>query len=179
MGTSIGFLVLHLTVLLSISRTGYSLPLPEQPPATPSEPRKIVLLHMYDGVSFFARLGKLTEQNKRRYAERHGYDFVLSTPQHTTGIYKQLDCKVHHDLVESGPDAAGKCWGADRDFDIDHSRAPTFGKIKLALSACSGRDDAWLLWSDADAMIINQSVPLESIIDDGYDFILAYDWLVG
>lgn len=133
----------------------------------------IVLLHMYDSVSFFKRLGALTASNKRRYAERHGYAMVESTPLRTDGILKQIPC------TEVGvPDAEGKCWVEDKEFDIDHSRAPTFGKIKLALAACQGRPGGWLLWSDADAMVVNQTVKLESLIDDGYDLMLAYDWLV-
>ncbi|KAI0565015.1 hypothetical protein FGB62_22g517 [Gracilaria domingensis] len=131
---------------------------------------------MYDSVPFFQRLGSLTEANKRRYADRHGYDFVVSTPQNTSGIYKKLDCYMDTKLIEIGPDASGECWGSDGSFDIDHSRAATFGKIKLALAACQGRGEAWLLWSDADAMVMNQSTALESIIDDAYDMMLTYDW---
>lgn len=133
---------------------------------------------MYDSVSFFSRLGKLTGQNKLRYATRHGYDMVFSTPHHTSGIYKQIHCNADPSLIVSGPDTAQKCWTHDTTFDIDHTRAPTFGKIKLSLAACRGRENAWLLWSDADAMIINQTVPLQYLIDDGYDIMLAYDWLM-
>ncbi|CAN8065815.1 unnamed protein product [Agarophyton chilense] len=141
-------------------------------------PRKIALLHMYDAVPFFGRLGGLTEVNKKRYADRHGYDFVVSSPHKTFGLYKKLDCYADTNLIQVGPDGSGACWGTDPSFDIDHSRAPTFGKIKLALAACQGRGEAWLLWSDADAMVINQTTPLESIIDDAYDIILSYDWLM-
>lgn len=129
---------------------------------------------MYDGVWFFQRLGTLTGNNKRRYAARFGYDFIIVAPQIREGILAEEPCDGNwHRKTQDG-----KCWKNDTTFDIDHSRAPTFGKIKLALAACNGRDNAWLLWSDADALIINQTVPLESIIDDGYDLILAYDWLV-
>eukprot|EP00178_Gracilaria_changii_P025156 TRINITY_DN76_c0_g1_i1.p2 TRINITY_DN76_c0_g1~~TRINITY_DN76_c0_g1_i1.p2 ORF type:complete len:476 (+),score=90.83 TRINITY_DN76_c0_g1_i1:3567-4994(+) len=128
-----------------------ALPMPASP--TQSAPRNIALLHMYDAVPFFQRLGALTAQNKRRYAHRHGYHFVEYSPHITSGLWQ-----TH--------------------FDIDHSRAPTFGKIKLALAACERRADFWLLWSDADAMVLNQSVPLESIIDDAYDMMITYDWLM-
>ena len=127
---------------------------------------------MYDNVSFFRRLGALTTENKARYARRHGYDLVLSVPGRTSGVLKPASCDGRT------PDAKGKCWTNDDSFDIDHTRAPTFGKIKLAIAACQGRDDGWLLWSDADAMVVNQSIPLEALIDDGYDMMLAYDWLV-
>lgn len=126
--------------------------------ATGSTPR-IGLLHMHDGAWFFQRLGNLTLSNKRRYAKRWKYHMISVTPQGSSGIYDQRGTPISN-------------------FDIDHSRAPTFGKIKLALAACEGRKDFWLLWSDADAMVVNQSVPLESIIDDHYDLIFAYDWLM-
>lgn len=162
-----------------------SLPL-QSAPQTPRAAR-IALLHMYDSVSFFQRLGKLTGENKARYAKRHGYDMIYSTPQRTTGILKRVECALHggggsnndREVRVYGPRAEdGSCWMDDTTFDIDHSRAPTFGKIKLALAACNGRAEAWLLWSDADAMVVNQSVRLETIIDDAYDIIFSYDWLM-
>lgn len=130
---------------------------------------------MYDNVPFFQRLGKLTGENKERYAKRRGYDMIWSTPSHTRGILTKVACNSGRDLV---PDAHGDCYEEDQSFDIDHTRAPTFGKIKLTLAACIGRDDAWILWSDADAMVINQTVPLETIIDDAYDLIYSVDWLM-
>lgn len=145
----------------------------------------IVLLHMYDSVHFFRRLGKLTGENKERYATRHGYEIVISSPKRTSGILRSVLCFNASFLRENGtstkilgPDPSGKCWVEDTSFDIDHSRAPTFGKIKLSIAACIGRPDAWLLWGDADSIIINQSVPLETIIDDAYDLIFSYDWLM-
>lgn len=130
---------------------------------------------MYDNVHFFQRLGKLTGENKERYAKRRGYDMIWSTPSRTRGILTKVACDNSRDLV---PDARGDCYEEDKSFDIDHTRAPTFGKIKLTLAACIGRDDAWILWSDADAMVINQTVPLETIIDDAYDLIYSVDWLM-
>lgn len=128
---------------------------------------------MYDSISFFRRLGAITLSNKARYCLRHNYHLVVSTPHNTSGILRPVTC-----TPSLTPDASNRCWEPDTDFDIDHSRAPTFGKIKLALAACRGRDNAWLLWSDADAMVVNQTVPLQTIIDDGYDLIFAYDWLM-
>lgn len=141
----------------------------------------IVLLHMYDAVHFFQRLGKLTGENKQRYAKRHGYEIVFSTPHRTSGLLKKVTCPTSAEAGNGnvrGPDSEGNCYEEGAAFDIDHSRAPTFGKIKLSLACCVGRHDAWLLWGDADSMVINQSVPLESIIDDAYDIIFSYDWLM-
>jgi hypothetical protein len=141
---------------------------PPQPPAVP--PARIALLHMYDGVHFFRRLGALTGANKARYAKRHGYDMVIRGPGKLQGLFKTAD--------NCPPGQATSCWMDDNDFTIDAARAPTFGKIKLAIAACKNRPNVWLMWSDADALIVNQTVPLESLIDDGYDIILSYDWLM-
>lgn len=130
---------------------------------------KAALLHMQDGVWFFQRLGNLTLSNKRRYAARWRYDMVVSHPQGVEGIQKRVDC---------APGRIAPCFEEDKSFDIDHTRAPTFGKIRLARAACASRPDHWLLWSDADALVVNQSIPLESIIDDAYDIMFTYDWLV-
>lgn len=35
-----------------------------------------------------------------------------------------------------------------------------------------------MLWSDADALIVNQSVTLEELIDDRFDFMVSTDWLM-
>jgi hypothetical protein len=129
----------------------------------------IAILHMYDGASFFRRLGDLTGANKLRYAQRHGYDYVLRSPDEVRGLYRERVC----------PDGkAAPCWEDDPDFRIDGERKATFGKLKLAMAACNNRPGAWLLWSDADALIVNQTQPLEAIVDDGYDIMVAYDWLM-
>lgn len=130
-------------------------------------------MHMHDGAPFFLRLGGLTLANKRRYAARHGYDMVAHVPEGTDGLFLPADC--------SAPDAVrrpdGACYTPFTDFAID-DRAPTFGKIKLVLAACVSRPDWWLLWSDADALIINQTVPLPTIIDDAYHMAATEDWLM-
>lgn len=136
---------------------------------SPAGTSRVALLHMYDGASFFRRLGALTGANKRRYAERHGYDFVERSPGAVSGLFRERAC---------ADGEAAPCWEDDPDFKIDATRKATFGKLLLAMAACKNRPDSWLLWSDADAMIINQTQPLEAIIDDGYDVIVTYDWLM-
>lgn len=139
--------------------------------ATADAPKpRVALLHMHDGAWFFQRLGSLTLANKRRYAARWRYDMVSVTPEGAKGVLHATDACL--------PGQSPPCYASDKSFDIDHSRAATFGKIALARAACVGRKDHWLFWSDADAMVVNQSIPLESIIDDGYDLIYAYDWLM-
>lgn len=152
------------------------------PPAVSS--RRIALLHMHDGAPFFAKLGSITLSNKKRYAARHGYELVTHTPEGTSGLWKQVQslsppCNESDGGGGGGAiERDGLCYkSANEEFEID-KRAATFGKIKLALAACVGREGHWMLWSDADALIVNQSVELESLIDDNYDILVSVDWLM-
>lgn len=115
---------------------------------------------------------------------RHGGLFV-PTPRvygsHLLYFHSLLNFFVPSQADCSTPGAVrrldGACYTPFTDFAID-DRAATFGKIKLVLAACVSRPDWWLLWSDADALIINQSVPLPSIIDDAYHMAATEDWLM-
>jgi len=137
------------------------------------ETKEIGILQMFDGIWFFQKMGNVTCRNKQRYASRYGYDMIIHSPYETTGLWEETSCKSSTELRKKG----NKCYKPTKNFTLDR-RAATFGKIKLALAACVGRPNYWLLWSDADAMIINQSIPLEDIIDDDYDIILTEDWLM-
>lgn len=137
-------------------------------------PAKIALLHMVNDVWFFRELSEVVLRNKRRYATRHSYEMVVHTPYETTGLFMPADC-TEPSVTRRITD--GSCFKKKTDFKLDE-RAPTFGKIKLALDACVGRPDYWLLWTDADAMIVNQTVSLLEIVDDAYDVIVAHDWFM-
>lgn len=135
-------------------------------------PAKIALLHMVDNVWFFNELSEVTLRNKRRYAARHNFEIAVHTPHETTGLWKKAKCE------EKGAVKRGEeCFTKTSDFVLD-KRAPTFGKIKLAQSACVGREDYWLLWSDADALIVNQTRSLLEVVDDAYDIIVSHDWFM-
>ncbi|GJQ11242.1 hypothetical protein GpartN1_g3033.t1 [Galdieria partita] len=137
--------------------------------------KEIGVLQMFDGIWFFQKIGNVTLRNKQRYASRHGYDMIIHSPYETTGLWEETSCKDKSstEIIKRG----NHCYKPKKSFNLDR-RAATFGKIKLALAACEGRPNYWLLWSDADAMIINQSIPLEDIIDNDYDIILTEDWLM-
>lgn len=135
-------------------------------------PAKIAILHMVNDVWFFQELAEITLRNKRRYATRHKFEMVVHSPHETTGLWTPAEC--------SEPNAVKRhdaCFKPTSEFKLD-PRAPTFGKIKLALSACVGRPDYWLLWLDADALIVNQTRSLLDVVDDAYDFIIASDWFM-
>lgn len=135
-------------------------------------PARIALLHMVDNVWFFQELSEITLRNKRRYAIRHQFELITHTPHETSGLLKPVDC------AEQGAIKRGaKCFRPRSEFELD-KRAPTFGKIKLALAACVGREDYWFLWTDADALIVNQKKSLLEIVDDAFDIIVAHDWFM-
>lgn len=95
----------------------------------------ICLLHMHDGVHFFQEYGSIALANKLRYAERHGYEMAVHTPQRTWGLLEEVDCDVEG--AERRHD--GNCYGPlSQNYENDR-RAATFGKIKLAQHACVGR----------------------------------------
>lgn len=137
-----------------------------------TSPARIALLHMVNDVWFFQELAEVTLRNKRRYATRHKFEMVVHTPRETTGLWIPASCD-EQGAVKRGE----KCFKSSSDFALD-PRAPTFGKIKLALAACVGRPDYWLLWSDADALIVNQAKSLLDVVDDAYDIVVAHDWFM-
>ena len=58
-------------------------------------------------------------------------------------------------------------WGV-----LDEARAPSWSKILYILKALEEGYD-WVFWIDADAIIMNDSIPLSKFIDDRYDFIIC------
>lgn len=137
-------------------------------------PAKIAVMHMVNDVWFFQELAEVTLRNKRRYATRHNYEMVVHAPRETTGLWRKAECS-EPGAEKRGND--GSCFLPTSDFKLD-PRAPTFGKVKLAINACIGRSDYWLLWLDADALIVNQKKSLLDIVDDAYDIIVASDWFM-
>ncbi len=58
---------------------------------------------------------------------------------------------------------------------LDPSRPIPWSKIKLLEEALKQSNYKWVLWTDADALIMNQGIRLEDIIDDKYDFLITSD----
>ncbi len=162
--------LLHPFVLAIIFLAGSTFANLSVPDENPNE--RIVLLHMHNDAPFFSDLGSITLANKLRYAARHQYEVAAHTPAGTSGLWRSDNC-ANPQSVKRGDE----CFVPRHDFVIDQ-RAPTFGKIKLALSACVGRPGYWMLWSDADALIVNQTLPLTSVIDNRFDLMLSEDWLM-
>lgn len=58
----------------------------------------------------------------------------------------------------------------------DPSRHIYWSKIILMLNTMQASSYKWVVWMDADTIIMNQDVPLEDLIDEDYNFLIAEDW---
>jgi len=60
--------------------------------------------------------------------------------------------------------------------NLDPSRHPAWSKVLLIQQAFKRPDCKWVVWLDADTLIMNQGIPLENFIDEKYDLIIAHDF---
>ena len=58
---------------------------------------------------------------------------------------------------------------------LDASRHPAWSKILLALTALQNPSYKWVVWIDADTLIMNYDIRLEDIIDEQYNFLITAD----
>jgi hypothetical protein len=100
-----------------------------------SDRSAISVLTLYD--ESFTSLAAISTPNKRRYAQRHGYDYLEQK-----GI-------------------------------LDISRPPAWSKIRALLRHLADYD--WIFWTDADSLIMNPALRLESFLDPGYDMVVSAD----
>lgn len=56
---------------------------------------------------------------------------------------------------------------------IDPSRPHAWQKIKAVQKELENYD--WVFWSDADAIVMNDKIPLENYIDENYSLIICFD----
>jgi predicted O-methyltransferase YrrM len=59
---------------------------------------------------------------------------------------------------------------------LDASRPIPWSKIPLILQAMEDPKARWIFWSDADSLIMNLAVPVEQLIDERYNLIIAKDF---
>jgi hypothetical protein len=58
---------------------------------------------------------------------------------------------------------------------IDRSRHPSWNKILAVRNALVEQQAGWVMWVDADAMVMNHRIRAESLIPSGRDLVLASD----
>jgi hypothetical protein len=89
----------------------------------------------------YADLAALTDQSKKEYCDRYGYQFHVLT-------------------------------------EMKYSTITGFNKIHFALEVLNTHPEIeWLLFSECDAMITNQTISIQDRIDDNYHFIVPVDRL--
>ena len=59
---------------------------------------------------------------------------------------------------------------------LDPSRQIYWSKILLALEVLENHSYLWVVWLDADTIIMNQDIPLEDLIDEKINFCIGQDW---
>ncbi len=63
-----------------------------------------------------------------------------------------------------------------RSTTINRRRPPSWSKVPLILRAFAAESPCeWLMWVDADALILRHEIPLTAFLDDAADFIVADD----
>ena len=60
----------------------------------------------------------------------------------------------------------------DKQENIDNDRGAQWHKIKISLETLQNSNYKWVFFLDADCLIMNPSVKLESLLDDKYSFIV-------
>lgn len=97
-------------------------------------------------------LASLTDDNKEEYCKRHGYHFMKKGGE---GPWYTGSLQTYH---------------PDLQFIFAFERARVF------LDAFNKYPDCkWIFVSDADALITNQTITLDRLVDDRYHVILASD----
>lgn len=59
---------------------------------------------------------------------------------------------------------------------LDPSRDTYWQKLRILNQTLLTNKYEWVLWTDADALIMNTAVKLEDLVDDQHDLIISYDW---
>lgn len=59
---------------------------------------------------------------------------------------------------------------------FDSSRHPTWSKISLLHNVLKNKNYSWVFWTDADSLIMNKHIKLETMVDNNYDLIITEDW---
>jgi mannan polymerase II complex MNN10 subunit len=59
---------------------------------------------------------------------------------------------------------------------LDPSRHIYWSKILLVLKTLENSSYRWVVWMDADTLVMNQDIPLEDIINEKYNFLITQDW---
>lgn len=78
-------------------------------------------------------------ENKRKYCDRHGYDFVCG-----------MEC-------------------------LDPDRPVSWSKVLLILKVMEESNSEWIFWTDADSLVMNYQITLDSLVDADYDFVITRD----
>src|ERR1700722_7845972 len=108
----------------------------------------------------------------------------LSKPKSKIAIISMYDDGYSH--IGQYSDWNKKAYAKKHGYDLflyhelfDHSRPAAWSKIPAIEMHLA--DYEWIYWSDADSLIMNNSITLESIVDNNFDMVITretYGWKV-
>jgi len=104
-------------------------------------------------------------------------------PRQRIGVLTAYDENLRDLAAWSSPNKRRYCRHHGYEFiertdGFDPSRPPSWSKVRFVKEHLADFD--WLFWTDADSLIMNNSIQLERFIEDGCDMVLTHDdWGVG
>lgn len=122
-------------------------------PGRPRRKLRIAIVTHHSGDAYGYALSKLTLENKRQYAKKHGYD-----------LYDASSNKFIADKIQEEKSQM-------RNFFFFKYRAML--EILKGGEATGGKEYDWVIWSDADSIYLNMGKRYEDIIDERFDAILT------
>ena len=101
----------------------------------------------------YQELADLTNPNKQRYCDKHGYDFIPHFSNFNFDKY----------YIDKNKPIGMSNWHGG------------FEKIGLVLSLLKSGKYDWVFWLGTDTLITNFDIKIEEVIDNDYHFIVAND----
>jgi len=100
------------------------------------------------------------------YAAKHGYSLFVENE-----LFKP------EELLGDDQYLRKPSWLKVRDTSFEYSIAERTRVVPIQIKAVQRhlKDFDWVFWMDADSLILNMDVRLESFLDERYDFIVTYD----
>jgi len=134
---------------------------------SPSRWQRLVRCRDFDDLA-----AHITFRNFERYAQRHGYRFVDGSPAVDPSRPPAWSKIVAVQRLLSTGDTAAAAANSRSDAKLKTTASSVAAEEEVLAKRCE-----WVFWLDADTLIMNSSIPLESILpaDDGVDLVVAYD----
>lgn len=122
-------------------------------PGRPKRKLRIAVVTHHSGDAYGYELNKLTQANKQKYCDLHGYDLYDANAVHA----------IAQKIAEDKPSM--------RNFYFFKYRA--MFEVLQGGEATGGKEYDWVVWSDADSIYLNMGKRYEEIIDERFDAVVT------